>query len=415
MTISNIEPWRKSLDSFFSSGRDFFLFVIACMPLLPYGILSVALISYAVCLTASSFTHSIKRPGKRDYYYCFSQLMFYLLFVLSYFWSNDSKSSINIIQHSLPLALFPLLSFFSPSLSSNKIRTIVKVFVASSSVLAIYIGTYFLVNYDLKYVFGGSIVYNVLKADFLFFDVHPIYTSLFFVFSIVLLLEKISKLSNKLQVLGHLAVVLILISPIVILASKAILLILAVAILHVLLINKNFKVRMKIQIIVVLFAIILGFLQSPMLRDRIMSFISFFVENQTQEGTLSSTSLRMEVYKCSMQIAQGNIWIGLGLGDVQQYLDKCLELSGSSVSVMSTHNFYIRVMLSSGVLGLLFFIGSICYNFYLYLVKNKKAFFGVFLVAFVLVMLFEDYLIRAYGVTLYAFTNHVFYLSKNEE
>jgi hypothetical protein len=415
MTILNIESRKKTLDSFFSSGKDFFLYVIAAMPLLPYGILSVALISYAVCLSATVFTRSLKGPDKQDYYYFISQFLFYFLFALSFFWSTDGRSSLNIVQHSLPAALFPFLSIISPSLSANNIRSVVKVFVGSSTVLALYITTYFLVKYDLGYIFGGSIVYNVLKADFLYLDIHPIFTSLFFVFSIVLLLENISKQSKNGRILGHLILILILLTPIVLLASKAILLVLAVAIVHVLLVNKNFKAKRKIQLAVVFFLVFLGFLQSPMLRNRMMSFIGFFVEGQSQDGMSSSTSLRMHIYNCSFQIAQNNIWLGVGLGDVQQYLDRCLEQSGSFGSVMSAHNFYIRVLLSCGIFGLLFFFGSIGYNFYLYLFKRKSVHFGVFLVAFAFIMLFEDYLIRSYGVTLYAFTNHIFYLVKNEE
>ena len=388
------------------------MFVLATIPILTYGMLSIAIIGYCICSLISAFSKIKNGISKNEVQFLVFQVLFYVIFCFSYFYSDDRGSSIRIIQHSLPILLFPILNVVSPRISVEKHALIEGVFVLSSAVLAVYISSFLLIKYGANYVFTGSVVYNVIRSDHLYLDVHPIYTSIFFVFSIILIFNRLLHQRTKYR-LGYFFLIALFLLPILILASKAIFLVLGIAVLTLLFSKNRISIKSKWLVLLVVAFVFIGLAQTKMLNNRISSFLSFFTDSQGFTNSSSSTFLRMETYACSFELAKKHFWAGVGLGDVQYFLDVCYSSKDISTSVISAHNFYLRILLSCGIAGLLFFIYSIYYNFY-QISHKKLQLYRCFILCFMLLMLFEDYLIRAYGVSFYAYINHIYYISRND-
>lgn len=393
--------------------REYFLGVIAMMPLLTTGLLSIAIILYASYSIILFFVEK-NEITKSSLKYFFGQTCFYFIFALSIFYTeNDVDSGLRILQHSLPIFIFPLISILSSKINNDEFRSTIKVFLFSSFCLSAYIVFMLLWTYGFYKVFNTSIVFHMIKGDFFFINVHPIYTSAYFILGSFIIFYDLLKYEIKTI---HIVSLLVYFMGIIILASKTAILLLVLGILFLFSFQKGLSYRKKVYFFTIVISVVfILFWNVRTINSRFMDLFNSFNENYRNLLKENSTNIRMEIYSCSISEIAKNFWFGLGIGDVQLALNNCYETNKFIHKSISSHNFFFRIFLSSGVFGVLFFIYSIFSNIKRS-VQNKFLLFTLINLLFVSFMMVEDYLIRAYGVTLYAIVNHLLYLKtkKNE-
>ncbi|WP_296319188.1 O-antigen ligase family protein [Winogradskyella sp.] len=109
--------------------------------------------------------------------------------------------------------------------------------------------------------------------------------------------------------------------------------------------------------------------------------------------TLSS---RVEIAKCSYEISKESFLFGIGVGDVKNRLNECyLQKECNDCTNLNSHNYYMNILLSSGVLGLALFIFSYA-KIILYSKGTNKELLMILLII-LFSMLFENIYSRMWG------------------
>lgn len=114
---------------------------------------------------------------------------------------------------------------------------------------------------------------------------------------------------------------------------------------------------------------------------------------------------RLEYWKTGGQIARKNIFIGVGAGDVQDEYNKQYTLNDSMLSDdkrRRAHNYYLTILITFGLIGLLYFI-YLTFFFIKKNMSNNELLALCFIVIILVSFLIEDTIETQTGVTFYAF------------
>ncbi|MGB1295401.1 MAG: O-antigen ligase family protein [Flavobacteriales bacterium] len=118
---------------------------------------------------------------------------------------------------------------------------------------------------------------------------------------------------------------------------------------------------------------------------------------------------RMYIWPSSIEVIKDNFWLGCGLGDGQDELNKKTDLvetlfwiDGANTKLsdknINSHSQYFEIMTQTGFIGLLIFLLALFYSF-----KQRNAMTSVILIAVCFSMLTESILERQMGVVFFAF------------
>jgi len=129
----------------------------------------------------------------------------------------------------------------------------------------------------------------------------------------------------------------------------------------------------------------------------------------------SSSGLRLQIYECSIQQIARSPLFGYGWGDIKTVLNDCFTENKSLVLLKNnynSHNQYLSILLSTGLLG---FMAFMYYFFYIFRISNKRDSQLLFLLTlyFCLNMLTENILEREDGVIIIALLINIFLFSIN--
>ena len=128
----------------------------------------------------------------------------------------------------------------------------------------------------------------------------------------------------------------------------------------------------------------------------------------------SSITMRLEYWKTGWGIFVNSPLLGVGTGDIENEYQTAYKLNNSSLELKyrrRSHNQYLSVLISLGIIGLLFFLISIFYPFFKY--KGEFNFlYSLTLVVFLTSMLWEDTIETQAGVTSFSLLTSLFIFSK---
>lgn len=161
----------------------------------------------------------------------------------------------------------------------------------------------------------------------------------------------------------------------------------------------------------------------------LLGFVTYFVPvlneraNELQHVNLqyqdskfvSSTDLRIGIWKCAWQSTQEHWLAGVGIGNTRETLDNCFKQYNNDVffaGEYNAHNQYLHTWLSGGIVALILFLTY--WLWMLWLARwqvDKRMFF--FLIFFLLVSLTENYFSRQFGMMFCSFM--LFALWNNSE
>lgn len=390
--------------------RYWSLLLLAFFPVLPYALISIITALFLfICIY--SFFGQVKKlsPNKEQLKEFILLAGFYLIICFSVFYSQDIGTAIKVVGRMVPLLLFPLaIIFFSRNyrLNNGKKKKILNAFVFSSFLLLIYV---FVLGFmSINDFHSHSIRNKLLETSYL--DLHSTYISIYFSSAIFILIIAYNTKKN----FWNLFLILLFLIGLLLIFSRGVVFSIIIEFVLFYLIRNKRKFWQKILVLLVfIFSMSLTIYQIPFLRYRITEIYQYGFQSTENNKRLSSTSMRLAVYSCAMDIIAKNPLTGLGVGDLQTELQLCYQSLNSpdfSVKNLNTHNFYFYMLGTAGIFGLISFIislGTILKRAW----KSENLLFLCVFALVSLVLLTENILSRSYGLTFFCFFLTILYLS----
>jgi O-antigen ligase len=382
--------------------------LMGIFPLIPEKFEGVVVISFlAVSLALFLFNPKDRGILKTDFFIT-SALFF--LFLISALLSNDISEGFKKIETMLSLLLFPLVFFIflgGSKLDYSKYKHIFfKTFFISNVLFSLLSFYLFSIYSSPKFSIKDASFFRSAVSDIPLIGDHPTYISIFLSIAILIGItfynfRKQRILYNILIAVGH----LILTTLLILLMSKGVLIALFIALC--ILLRRKIK---RIYIFSILILLLLG-LVIPSANNRFKELLN----NETYNtlNSENSTSIRVNILKCNYELIVNKPILGYGLGDVQGALDKCYSKKnyGFKIRKYNSHNQYVFIWLSVGLIGIFIFIFTIFYYFKTAWINEDYLMLSI-IIFYSVVFLFENVLSRQSGVILFAFIINFMILDK---
>lgn len=381
----------------------------ALLPLIPNKHKGIpVLLLVVITLYSVIFTKGIIKKANFKYALIFSSL--FILYAISLLYTDDVRYGLKKIETGASFCLIPLCFSIIYSKFKNLFldrSLFVNVFILSSSVYAasiIYYFNYLGFNYCRENL---SHCLSYLDGMFVLSE-HPIYGSMFVAIGIIFIINTYKNQKTLIKVLFFIGLI-VNTYVLLLLVRKGVIIALACS-FFAFLFNfkkiKKFNYKNAIILFVVLFVLAFNFKDA--IKSRFSELGNTFSYEKIDET--NSTSIRYAVYKCAVTVAQKNILFGQGIGDVSKSLVDCYK--GKSefllLNKFNSHNQYLGILLSVGLLGLCIFI-YILYLFFKIAIKNKDINYIQFLLFFSTLFLTENILERHSGLITFYFMAIYFY------
>ncbi len=239
---------------------------------------------------------------------------------------------------------------------------------------------------------------------------HPIYISLFIGISLINLTRLSIHYKNKSIILSPIIFVMFFqILTLFIISGKAT--ILALIIVAIFIYFHKYQNKTKTALFCILSAIIIGAILflTPQTRSRFKELINkktYYIQKLNENN---SSQIRIAIWKTSLENIKKAPILGYGIGDVQNVLNSSYKSNYPILlkTQYNSHNQYFGVWLSTGILGLIFFIYFLYFNFKIGFI-NKDFTFLAILLFFCINFLTENIIERQAGATLFFFFINLF-------
>lgn len=326
---------------------------------------------------------------------------FYLLFVLSVFWTDNQENTKTGLVRFLSYLVLPLAFTFSSNINFNE-KKIIELFSKSLLFVAAYcvfFGTInSFINSDINYLFYHNLSSNLSNLN-------AIYLSVFVSFGIFFYLNKKAKSNFEIFSLVFLSLFLILLS------SKLIIFI--TALISIPYYQKN-KIRKnnKLNYFLAVFVVLILFLAaSSNLSNRLKveyekTKITEVLDTKNFGPVYlwTGTGLRIFQTKVFFEILQEQqkLFLGFGLNNAQESLNKKYESYNLYPGFLNYnyHNQYIQIFAELGIIGLLVFF-LILFLILKISIYNKDYFLFSFIILILAVCLTETFLWRQRGMVFF--------------
>ena len=147
-------------------------------------------------------------------------------------------------------------------------------------------------------------------------------------------------------------------------------------------------------------------------KNRINHVLNFssdfeFSKNWSYEGL----ALRYMTWNCSVEVIKKNFWMGTGIVQSQEHLDKCYENNSYQSLIyfkknngtrFNSHSLFLEVFVKTGIIGFAI-LASIFLYYVFFAIKNSNFLLLIFLIYFILNGISESLFIREKGILFFAF------------
>lgn len=372
----------------------------------PSNIKSIVIILTGVLV----LVNFIKNKKSFDKKYFLSNSLFFLVLVGTIFFSSNIDEASLKIQTMLSLLAFPLI--FSLLNDSDK-QGLIKL---KKHYLLIYIIGVLLYNIiPFLWFYSGIPNYSFLGMSYHFknfimnnigkYGIHPIYMSMHCGIALIFSLRLFLFVKKKYEKLVLLFLNLMLFFFLLIYARKGP--IIAFIITLVIVSFLDYRKYLKYNLLFI-FGLTVTFFLIPTTRDR---FLELTKIQKTTIDVTSSSNTRFEIYKNSFSLIKKSPFLGYGIGDYQEELDKVYQNNAPVLlnGVYNSHNQYLGFLLIGGVLLLFTFLFYLSHKFNLAFKTNNTLLLSI-LVFYSIMMLFENILERENGVIFFSFLINFFSL-----
>ncbi|PTL99317.1 MAG: hypothetical protein DA407_16870, partial [Bacteroidetes bacterium] len=179
--------------------------------------------------------------------------------------------------------------------------------------------------------------------------------------------------------------------------------------------NKTY-IKLFIYCFIIIIAVIGSISLNPMLREKIKEGINY--ENQyninKRWGGLTTRKL---IWEHAYYVVAKDPLLGVGVGDTQKELDKSFlnitDTNALKYSVYNAHNDLLQITVTSGILGLCFYLFCFAYIFQVSF-KKKNYIHCSFMLLFLFSGLTESLLERDMGIRVFAFFTILLFIYKKQ-
>lgn len=391
--------------------------ILAIFPILPFKIKGLSVVLFLILSLISLRKRDLKMKGV-----FFLNACLFVMYALSITYSENISDAFKILETKLSLLIFPL-SFVLLSANSNAVSSVLKfeeplkkLFLLSSFVLCVII---FIVSLQYGNYYEQKIALQPfldnLNTGFYWLVDHPIYLSIYISIALLILIHLYAS-ANRNNKIALLIIGLFKLFILLLLSRKGVIIAFSLsASVYVFL-----KQRKKANIILLITTVFL--VSIPMVNkfmpDTTKRFQEMFDSKSYKKEVdpHSSTSIRYAIYTCALEKISDSWLVGYGLGDVKPELDSCYgNISSHLLEInYNSHNQYLDVLLTVGLIGFILFLISLFINLRICFI-NKDYFAFCLILMFMIFMITENILDRQNGVILFAFfINFFFFKNMNE-
>ncbi len=386
------------------------LFLTFCLPLFQKVIPAIIVVMMANWLISGIYLTTIPKLLKDKWrILTLSFASLYLLYLSGMLYSTNYIYGLSDLGVKFSLFIFPVIfatSYF-PLFSKKETGIILRVFaagcIAGSLML---IGRAFYHSIFLHQ--PGVFYYDSLSWIF-----HPGYYSMYIAFAMSNILYFLlirQSVKGFLKVAGHILILLFFTLMIVLLSSKAGLLIWisVICFYAILLLFKYKRWLTSVTFVAVAFtAFILFLLTFPKAASRVSQAKQDIASADSIAKSGRSTGDRVLIWQSSKEIVKQNFLFGVGTGDVRDKLMeeyKRKDVLTVLKHYLNAHNQYLQTLIALGISGLLLLMAMILMPA-IFSVKRENYIYFAFLFIVGISMFFESMLERQQGVVFYVFFN----------
>lgn len=342
-------------------------------------------------------------------------ISFFIILLISIAYSSDINFAMRKLETGLSLVVFPLIFYIVGAdkalLTEKVIQTLKLTFIFS---LVFFLISTFLFFYFTEpfYTFKSTLVHytNLVDIRIKHYEIHSIYLSISIGVAIIFTLSIIGNCKPSLKRVLFFVLIL-LITFTAILNKKGPIISLGIVGLIFLIKNKsNYKHILYISSISAMLILFIVYVPKYNNVNRFKEL--FNIENNKN----SSTAIRIQIYQCALKKIAQSPCFGYGWGDTKKVLNDCYGQKNVDFlhKNYNSHNQFLSILLSTGLLG---FFTFIYYLFYLFKISNKKESQILFLLTlyFCLNMLTENILEREDGVIIIALFINILLFKPSKE
>lgn len=395
----------------------FFLMATALFPILPTGVESVLMFS-GFLFSLLYFIFEGKKYWNKEktiQIMLFSSL--FLIFTVSLLYTNDIKNGIKFIVRLLPTILFPAIFLFNKKdlITANQFNKITTIYCLAVLLALVFLHIFLfdqLYDPNIKFWDFRQLIESKIK-------VHGTYLSMWTGFAIILLIYKIKGVISYSKVYFSIFGMLLIIGYFFywqyLIGSR--MPFIATIIVCFFCLFKNWKQMILAGILMIILSVVLV---SKVDRigerfEKLKNYNFTFPEGKYEDNypNISNEQIRNGIYYCSYETLKKEPLLGYGVGDVEAKLQACYDVTFTNTDTYkvinyNSHNQFLNIILSSGIIGLILFLGSVFY--FLERAFNRKLGIYISFIIFIFCnFCFENILSRHDGVIFFSFFSSILF------
>ena len=366
----------------------------------------------------SGLNYFLKKKKKKIYTkpFVLNSTLFFI-YLLSLVYSNDMYYGFKNLGPAISILFFPLAFYIF--LSNFKLkRKIIQNILNLFSISTFFLMIYFMIYFSLKIL--------PLFPDVSFFDInyirsylrvlpmighHPIYISIYLGISIINLLNLIFKYIKKEidYIFPTVLILIFLLFSLFYVSSKGSILSLFLIALIIYFLKEKNKIQSLFIGFVALCTVTGIIFLTPHINNRFKELIKSETYSTQHLDKNNSSQIRVAIWKTSIDKIKNAPIFGYGIGDVQRILNESYKNNYPYLlnEQYNSHNQYFGVWLSTGLIGLLFFLLLFYFNFKI-AIQNQDYVFIAVLLFFSFNFLTENVIERQAGANLFFFFINLF-------
>ncbi|PIB33298.1 hypothetical protein BFP78_03295 [Gaetbulibacter sp. 5U11] len=339
--------------------------------------------------------------------------LFYLILAISIIYSPLKSQGFDLLIRQIGLLLLPVILIYAIKIPGELIKIMSTIFILSNVLVFVY----FCIKLNLfqDFISQPSEFFNtpyfleITNSDYK--DWHPTYIAINNLLASVFLLDYIFKPKPiKLKVLAAFLIGVFLVFALILNSRIIFFLTLVIIPFFIFFKIKSIKYKAITILSVLIIAVSLYSVSSSNKLGRIFEYpAQYYISNFNAKTLLG---VRYQVQECSLELVKRKPILGYGVGYEKKLLtDYCFEVKNFQNKYLksyTSHNVYLSIMFSAGVLALIAFLVMLFNNLVLGIKKRDLLHVSI-LVIFIIAFLTENYLIRLNGILLFAFLNSYFY------
>jgi O-antigen ligase len=397
------------------TGRIIFLLILLFLLVIPYNnrYITYLIIPWTILSVVFAFQQKIRMMDiiKQSSFF----LIFYIISVLSLLYSEDFNHGIKTLEIQVSLIFMPFLLMVLKKITfKNKMKYLVNTYITGLIVYIIISVIIFFVRWDIKFIqnYLESFSLTDLTSNFqLSYFQHPAYISMYLLWAIVLVVNRMIHRRNSKSILLDLPIVIFFLLFIFVLGSRAgILTAFIIAIYYVWKFLRGlpriFTIAVTILALVLTIFLMLKF-------TRIGDTVNNLKSSENLNG-----DMRIAIWTDAYEVFKEAPILGHGVGDGLELIIEKHRINGIADAYQykfNAHNQFLETATQTGLIGLLSLILILVVPLINSISSRQELLFLVIMIVFIN-LLFESMLVRLAGVLFLGFwLNFLLIVNGNNE